>query len=290
MKLVALMPLRNEEWICGLTIRAALIWCDSIVVGLHACEDRTPEIVGKILDEYPDRVWPIEIGDGPWDEMNHRQLLLDECRAQKATHVALVDADEILTGNFLVSIRSVIEQLTPCQVLQVSGHNIWESQFKIRVDGEHRNTSFSLAFRDSSGLSWQPRGTYQHHHRHPFGSKPSKVPTGLAAGVMHLQFIRERAFRAKQAHYEMMELVRWPEQGAEKIRRKYSWWFRLEKILYTVPASWWEPYRHLMKYADFSDDCETWHEREIHRLIAELGGEPFMGLDLFGMIGDKSQS
>ena len=41
MKLICLMPARNEDWIIGLSARAALMWCDELIVMDHASTDRT---------------------------------------------------------------------------------------------------------------------------------------------------------------------------------------------------------------------------------------------------------
>ena len=34
MKLVGIMPVRNEDWCLDLTARAALMWCDELVISL----------------------------------------------------------------------------------------------------------------------------------------------------------------------------------------------------------------------------------------------------------------
>ena len=36
MRLIAIMPCRNSDWILGLTARAALLWCDGIAILNHA--------------------------------------------------------------------------------------------------------------------------------------------------------------------------------------------------------------------------------------------------------------
>ena len=51
MKLIGLMPVRNETWCLGLTLRAALMWCDEMVVWLHACTDDSKRITQDIAKE-----------------------------------------------------------------------------------------------------------------------------------------------------------------------------------------------------------------------------------------------
>src|SRR3990167_2593871 len=51
MKLIGLMLARNEDWVIGCSLRAALRWCDAVVVALHACIDETQRIVSQISKE-----------------------------------------------------------------------------------------------------------------------------------------------------------------------------------------------------------------------------------------------
>ena len=98
MKLVGIMPVRNEDWCLDLTARAALMWCDELVISLHACTDESSEIAQAVSAEHSGLV-TLQLGPltSEWPEMAHRQELLLAARAQGATHVAIIDADEILT-------------------------------------------------------------------------------------------------------------------------------------------------------------------------------------------------
>src|SRR5687768_3759320 len=111
MRLIATLPAHNEAWVIGASLRAALRWCDAVVVLLHACTDTTPAIVDAIASEHPGRVEIIWDGDAKWSEMTHRQWMLEAARDMGATHLAIVDADEILTGNLIPQIREHAERL-----------------------------------------------------------------------------------------------------------------------------------------------------------------------------------
>jgi len=280
MKLVAVMPARNEEWIIGLSLRAALMWCDQVIVGLHCCEDRTEEIVRGIAAETR-RVSVVRFVKPDWNEMDYRQVLLQAARESHATHVAIIDADEVLTGDLLPVMRDRVSELRPGDCVTVPGLALWDGLDHYRVDHLFRSW-YSLAFRDSPKLHWRDRDGYQLHHRHPFGC--DQVRWNADGGVMHLQFVRQRALRAKQAYYKMMEVLRWPDQGVARIDQKYSWWDRpvAPGGLRELPPECWKPYEHLMKYADFTDG-ETWWERKIHQWFQEYGRERFAGLNLFGV-------
>ena len=100
MLLTALMPVRNEDWIIGFSLRAALQWCDNAVAINHASTDRSAEIIEEIQRE-TGRVTVLNEPDPKWDEMNHRQRMLDEGRRIGGTHFAIVDADEVITGHLV---------------------------------------------------------------------------------------------------------------------------------------------------------------------------------------------
>jgi hypothetical protein len=310
MKLVALMPVRNEAWVLGLSARAALAWCDAICILLHSCTDNSFQIIADIQREYaPRRVsWTIE--DNPqWDEMAHRQYLLNDARDMGATHIAIVDADEILTGNLLDTVRRRIEELPPGHILQLPGYNLRGSIDRYHANGVWANRWFSAAFQDDPRLGWSGD---RFHAREPQGMalRPSRPVAQGEGGILHLWGASERRLRAKHALYKITERLRWPAKPVSEIDGQYNLaiynsrtaavgWNKAGPIalaldrpeppedwpgpftFQTVPASWWEPYGDLLRYLDV--DAVPWQEEESRRLVAEHGAAAFAGLDLFGV-------
>jgi hypothetical protein len=302
MKLIGLMPVRNEDWCLGLSLRAALMWCDMVIVFEHACTDGSAAIVDEVQKEFPERVAIRHDSNPQWAEMSHRWCLLQAARFHQATHIALIDADEILTGNLLPDIRDHIESLPEGVILQLPWLALprtTERYLTSRTFGKLQRVS--VAFKDDPSMHWETRNGYDHHHREPMGSiagvyTPLKPEDG---GLMHLQFLSEGRLRAKQALYQMQEVLRWPaprivngvkcktpEQLACRLALMYG------RAVYEsdplacesspIPESWWAPYKHLMHYLD--KDAEPWQELEVRRLVKEFGREMFRGLDLFGVV------
>lgn len=116
MQLTGLMLARNESWACGLSARAALMWCDRLVALNHASTDGTGRILAEVGAEHPGRVTILNEPDPVWYEMAYRQRLLDAARAEGATHCAIVDADEVLTFNLTRRIRPIISRVRPRQL------------------------------------------------------------------------------------------------------------------------------------------------------------------------------
>ena len=285
MKLVALMPARNEDWIIGLSLRIALMWCDHAVVLDHASTDGTREIIEQIRKE-TGRLTIIEAAEGGWAEMSHRQMLLEAGRREGATHFAIVDADEVLTANHLRSMRAEMSQLPAGGIAQIPMRNTYGAHDQYRRDGSiWGNALTSLAFADEPNLYWASPDGYQHHHREPFNGKVRyrTYPHAYDGGVMHLQFASRRRLLAKHAWYQMHERITYPGKAVGEIARLYSLapdWNGAN--IEPTPAHWWDGYGHLMGFLDV--DREPWQEAECRRLLTEHGAETFAGLNLFGVV------
>lgn len=283
MKLVATMPLRNEAWIVGLSARVVLQWADHLVCLLHASTDRTEQIIEEVAAEHPGRVTILRENGAVWREMEHRQRLLQEARNLRASHVAITDADEVLTGNLLPVVRQQIGLLPPGRCIEAGMPCMWRGLSNYRTDGQiwANRRDLILAFADSPDLSWRPVNGYDHHHRAPLGA--SRSGRVLAAGgVMHLQWASWRRLTAKHAWYQMQERLKFPNRPVAAIARTYSY-APDEQGLTTeeAPSAWWMPYRDLMRHVDL--DAEPWHEAECRRLLDEHGALKFQGLNLHGV-------
>lgn len=282
MNLASLTIARNESWVIGLSLRVALMWCDATVVLLHCCVDRTREIVEEVSEEYPGRVTIIEERGATWAEMSHRQRTLEEARRMGATHCAVVDADELLAGDLLPTIRADVEKLRPGTFAGIPLRNLHRSLDCYRSDTSVWGQSGTMiAFADSPALCWRARDGYDHHHRSPLGSVETRSIGG--GGVMHLQFASRRRLAAKHAWYKMIERVRWPEKSVSEIERVYNLAMD-ERGVETAacPREWWQPYEHLRRHVDLS--AAPWQEKECARLWREYGAVTFDGLDLFGVV------
>lgn len=281
MKLIALICTRNSDWIIGLSLRAALMVADEAVVLLHNCTDRTAEIVEDVRRE-TQRVSTIVKDGSLWPEMAHRQLMLEVAREQGATHILLIDDDEVVTGTLIGAFRVAVNILTPGRILELSWLQLRDGVDKVMTSGVWGESRVNVAFRDDPRYHWAPQGAdgYQFHHRHPMGYPLISHPQSSRTwGLMHLQFASRRRLLAKQALYQAVETIRWPN-------RKMADYVRTVReseaaSVAPVPESWWRPYGHLMQYLDV--DAEPWQERELHRMIAEHGREKFKGCDFFGV-------
>lgn len=284
MNLFNILPVRNEACFIGCTGRALLEWCDQIVVLDHASTDRTPELLAEIQREYPDRVTILREENPRWDEMDHRQRLLEAARARGATHIATLDADEILTGDLVGGIRQIIAGLRPGEFAGIPMKNLHRSIHQYRSDrsvwGSQRAGTM-IAFADHQSLYWAAKNGYQHHQRSPHVSRMAWI-IQTSGGIMHLQFANWARLVAKHALYKVTERQRWPQKSVHEIDRMYSMALDETGLETTeCPVAWWEPYQSLMRYLDV--DAEPWQAAQTRRILAELGARHFEGLNLFGV-------
>lgn len=303
MKLVGVMVVRSEDWVLGCSLPAALKWCDEVILVDHASSDRTYEIYLKVSGENPRRVhysrweptkkqelWSPSEGknvvadvvdsDAPWDEMAMREHSLQVARKHNATHIAIIDADEILTANLLDRIRGQFDTLAPGMQLDVP-----MLAMRTLDQYEDANTVWSrawltLGFSDAPNLTWKPSADgYQHHHRSPYGITADRrfLTDKREGGVFHLQFANRRRLIAKHWLYAYTDLIRWPNRETPaELSFKYSQALSDQATRTAVPAEWWYGYnRSQIKLSGL-----PWQELKLSELIRECGEESFKGITL----------
>lgn len=285
MKLIATLPVRNEEWIVGLSLRVALLWCDGVIVLNHCSTDRSLEIIEEVSRMYPPgRVKLLTDCDPTWQEMPQRQRMLEAARNHGATHMAIIDADEILDATTLPRIRSLVESTPPGHILTLPLYNLRGGISKYHANGVWGQRWVSLAFADDKRLHW---GGDTFHKREPQGMTLSSYRPlqQVQGGVMHLWASSEKRLIEKHKLYKCVERARWPNKSVQEIDQLYSmategrpqYGDHPARWTYAdVPAAWWAGYQDLMQYLDV--DVEPWQTGEVTRLVRQYGSEYFKGL------------
>lgn len=282
MKLVAIMPTRNSDWVLGLSLRALLMWVDEVVIGLHACTDGTRDIAEQVVAETKRVRIQVQPDTGHWAEMANRQALLEVARKRGATHIVTVDDDEVLTGDLLPEIRSIVEEMTPGRILTLR----WlcmptlGTYFTTGIWGD--GNFVSVCFPDLPHLHWKARDGYDFHHRHPMGQQFAPLRRGVSGGLMHLQFTDRRRLCAKQMLYCLTEKLRWPErEPIQNMVRRYSQAINTggERTA-AVNPEWWQPYGALLP--DLHLGAEPWQLEACKRILRDNPGIGD-GLNDFGL-------
>jgi hypothetical protein len=292
MRLVSITPARNESWVLGFSLRAMLRWVDEAVVLVHASNDETMDIVQQVQRE-TGRVTIIEESDQAWKEMNHRHRLLEQARCQGATHIAIVDADEVLCSNLWEWARHQTESLPPGSYMQIQMRQLWDGIGEYAVSAPSRHGRMfadwgqsvtTVSFADTPQLHWAPKADgYHHHHREPYGARSGasfRIADG--SGLMHLQFADARRLRAKHAAYKIKEALDGIKPIAE-IEAMYNLAILPASVKKApVPAEWMAGYKDILGHLKLGE--VPWHEQWCRERVAEFGATRFSGLNLFGVV------
>jgi glycosyltransferase involved in cell wall biosynthesis len=284
MKVIALIPAKNEELLLPLCLESLQTVADEIVVYNDHSTDRTEEVAKEygavvISENYT--------SDSGWPEYEIRERLLLEARSRNATHVLSLDADEALTPSFAKIAREHLSKLQSGDTLSLRWITLWKNTDEERVDGVFENLYKDFAFCDD----------FKSHHQYAFLGvgrvpKPTEstchtVPTELG-GILHFQYAAWERTQIKQAWYRCSELIK-GDRSARRINNVYSisldgahvkvkelpldWIVNLPNIDKTTQKSSW----HLETITtwfneygtEFFEPLQIWHIPELHKLFIE---------------------
>lgn len=260
MTLIGIMLARNESWILGLSLRVALKWCDQVVILDHNSTDYTGEVIHRVRHEVESgRIHVIRQLEDEWDEMRHRQTALELARKLGGTHIAIIDADEVMTADALPLIRSAIEALPEGRMLSAPGYNLriprnvghgedmdaetrYNSFSSVEYHTSHvwGNRWFSLAWKDNPDFNWSGR---QFHRREPWYSGGQGMQGSLFSdqggpGILHFWGANEFRLHEKHRMYRIRERLMFPERNVAVIEKMYSQAERGTPGSGDVPRNW----------------------------------------------------
>jgi len=286
MKLIGLCLVRNESWILGMTARAAMRWCDSLLIFMDRCTDNTDRIVKDLVREFtPNRIAFQHTEQAEhWKEQDIRQQMLVDGRNMGGTHFAMIDADEAITHNQLENAKNWTAILKPGQVLDLPMICPHRGLDKYRDDHTVWSRSqLSVSFCDRPDLSWKPRGGYHFHQRCPQGSNLHVNPLKedkSKGGAFHFQWVSWERLISKHRWYALNERIRWPEKHSiDEINRIYSMSSdELGLGTKAIPKEWYGDYELHYVYPDH----KPWYDTESRRMIDTATPGSLEGLNLFG--------
>lgn len=287
MKIIALFPAKNEEWILRSTLPPLLSIADEVVVLDDGSIDRTADIVrelgGHIL-KLEDRAEKVV------DMSRRRMALLEEGRKRGGTHFIWLDADEVFSANFLPQARQVIGELKPGEKLLLRWVALWKSPRAYRDDGSvYSNIYKDFAVCDDPSTGFNKKFLSESRTPGPFGEvKRIDESRGV---VLHFQFAAWERNLMKQAWYRCSELVE-GSRSARRINNTYAITLDDETAgTKPVPDKWIEGldlnrdftgfydwhFKAIMAFFDtygieFFEPLQIWHIKELEREFVKRAG------------------
>jgi glycosyltransferase involved in cell wall biosynthesis len=277
-KLIALLAVKNEEWILPAYLSSVAPLVDDIVAMDDGSSDGSRRLLEQAGAHVIDNTVTVESG---YAEKAIRVGLLHAGRARGGTHFLSLDADEALTAPARSGLRSAISDLGPGQKLALRWLTLWKDPQRFR-DGDGSAWSGlkkDFAFADA-GAEYDDDDAFLHVARTP-GANDADLWQELAVGegaVLHYQFVPWWRTQVKQAWYRCSELIRTPDRAFE-INGMYSITLddRNDRTR-AVPPEWLEGIDVPDGIADLPP---AWHLDQIQSWFDRYGVEFFEPLQIW---------
>ncbi len=208
------MVFRNEAEHLPYVLPSLVPLVDEIVALDDGSDDAGPDI----LSAAGAKVLTAARGLG---EGERRQRLLDEARKRSATHLVIVDADEVFTHSFTSNGRRLIERLAPGESLALHFRTLWRSEVSYRVGREYDMPLRCIVRDDGTGSYGH---TSIHEPRLPSNSRRAQLVNPELGEMVHLQFVSWRVAQVKQAWYRCKEVI----DGSSPLRVNARYWSTLD--------------------------------------------------------------
>jgi len=272
MKIIALMPVKNEEWILDYSLTCLKPFVDEIIVIDDGSIDETHNILLK------HKVKLINKPSNGYE--NLRKELLKAGRASKGTHFVFLDADEVFTADLCVDFRTILKKMKPGQKIQFNWLAMWKSPFAFRDDGSiWSNLYKDFVFCDDCVSDFEDVSVYIYEPRTPGkNNKNNTLKIKEYGGVMHYQFVPWKKFQIKQAWYRCIELIKFPNT-AHIINNKYKITLDTKTVKLSQIQTDWLPNINIPK--GIENVTSDWHFNEIKTFFKEYGVDYFEKLDIW---------
>lgn len=285
MKVIGLMPVKNEAWILPTAIPQLHRFVDEILVLDTGSNDGSLEILSQ---------YGVLVKKGfyhPGHQNNYaawRNTLLDWGRERKGTHFVWLDADEAFTSHFLPSFRNYLERLKPGQKLLMDWLCLWKDATQLRID----SCVWKKIVKDfvvcDDGTARFCESHLRHEGRTP-GPTPFRdqiiIPREEGA-VLHFQFVPFHRFQMKQCFQRVRELWEnveqkgWDyDQAVLSINRNYAITLDDPKARCSpLPTQW---YQGIDRLDRLSQTSNGWFEEAIFDYFSRKPIEWFEPLQIW---------
>jgi hypothetical protein len=277
MKIIGVMPVRNEAWILERTLKALCRVCDAVIVADQRSTDRTPELLRAF-----DKVQVIR-NEEKLHSNTVRWRLLDAARQYEGDNFILaLDADEMLAATVLQP--GNVERLTSAPAgaaVALPWVQMWRSVRRYRDDDSVWSNAWrQVAFRDDRRMDYERQFVINDHT-----SRVPRVASEVRLGqfpVLHFQFAAWERMLSKQRWYRMSELVG-RDYLPEYINAKYAATSD-ERDLRTseAPAEWLKGWEQAgVDMTEFTPEELYWYDVEALAVFAQYGAPRFAELDIW---------
>jgi glycosyltransferase involved in cell wall biosynthesis len=273
MKIVALLPVKNEAWALPSYLSSVTKIADEII----ALDDSSTDDSHCILEAAGAKVFTFDSSNERVVNMSaRRQKLLDLGRAAGGTHFIWLDADETFSAHFLPNAREIIDALTPGQKLTMRWVHVWKN-FEHYLDD--KTSPFGCIWKDfvvfDDGSDFPNRFLSEARTQ---GEWDNLMKLPQEKGVaLHWQFANGNAMHLKHSWYKCQELID-GEFSPLRINLRYKVNYDLENRLKTklLPTAWVGGIT-----VPAGANSEEYHLQELNKIFTKYGTKFFERLDIW---------
>jgi hypothetical protein len=282
MKIIALVPVRNEAWVLEHSLASWSGFCDVVIVNDQMSTDTTRDICRR----FPKVVLLETTSTGPADTVGRlpqqaRWRLLDAARNYDGHNLLwCTDADELVPPSLArACFAQHAGELAPGRAIECRVYNLWKSLTRYRQDLSLYGPRWkAVAFVDDRAVDF-PRGNGRplHEPRIPVDEDETAFKAD-SLPILHLQWAIWNRNQMKQAWYRCVELMN-GRLTALELNALYQgtlpvWYVHTEP----VPEEWLTDVTLPPASADLEP---SWQEQEILAWFDERGVEFFEALEIW---------
>jgi glycosyltransferase involved in cell wall biosynthesis len=281
MKLIATIPVRNEDWILERNLQTLSHFCDVIIVADQQSTDMTRQICRRydkvVIIPNTSPLLDVELSGS-------RQLMLNAARDHDGKNIVLaVDADEIVTATVLGSAawQNALDALQPGRSLLLQWITLWRDPGRYRNDASVWSNNWKqFVFRDDRQTDFSRFQMHGPRMPLPFTQEAVRLDE---VKVLHYQFVTWHRMLSKQRYYRVLERITSLDKSAVEINDVYVI-TRDERnmVLQNVPAEWVAPWQERgIDLEHFAEAPLYWYDVEVLRSFKQYGVQCFAALDIW---------
>jgi glycosyltransferase involved in cell wall biosynthesis len=274
MKIIALVPVKDEAWVLPHALTSLSAFCDVVIVADQNSSDRSREICRS----FP-KVVLIESAESRTCTRARWQLL-DAARGYDGCNLLWsTDADELVSPSAAAAfIETRRGQLRPGTLIVCQYLHLWNRVAEYRVfDTKYGPQWKELAFVDDRQMDWNRTNVLSlHEPRVPVEGATATVRADDVA-VLHLQWLLDRRTQSRQVWYRCREWL--DGRPSAEINERYARTLPAAAARTApVPAKWVRD----LTFPDLAvDGDESWTDRDLRRWFDEYGPERFEPLEIW---------
>jgi len=273
MKIIGLLPVKNEAWVLPHALASLSAFCDVVIVADQNSDDASREICRA----FP-KVVLIESAESRTCTRARWQLL-DAARNYEGCNLLwCTDADELVSPSaatsFLGERRS---ELVPGTVIECRYVHLWGGFDRYRVFSVNYGPTWkALALVDDRRMDWNRANLLSlHEPRVPIDGAAATIRADVT--VLHLQWLLPKRTQSRQAWYRCREWL--DGRDSAGINERYQGTLPAPRARTApVPPAW----VHDVTFPDLAvDDDESWTDRDLVRWFTEHTPQHFEPLEIW---------